>query len=55
MNNKVTLEVGDKMMFNTNRKDEVVFYEKFAKAFEGELKVTIGGKVVGVDYGTAAE
>ena len=53
MNNKITLEVGDSMKFNTNRKDEIVFYEKFAKAFEGELEVKIGGKVVGVDYGVA--
>jgi len=31
------------MKFNTNNKDEVVFYEKVALAFKGELKVEIDG------------
>lgn len=55
MNNKLVLKIGDSMKFNTARKDEIVFYEKFAAAFAGELEVKIGGKVVGVDYGVAAE
>lgn len=51
MNKKVTLAVGDSMKFNTTKKDEIVFYEKFAEAFAGELEVKIGDKVVGKDYG----
>ena len=62
MNRKITLKAadaaddtgawkGDSMKFNTTKKDEVVFYEKFAEAFLGELEVKIGGKIVGTDYG----
>lgn len=51
MNKKITLAVGDSMKFTTNKKDEVVFYEKLAVAFAGELEVKINDKVVGVDYG----
>lgn len=53
MNKKVTLAAGDSMKFTTVKKDEIVFYEKFAEAFAGELEVKIGGKVVGKDYGVA--
>jgi len=62
MNKKITLcaadaadengaWIGDSMTFTTDFKDEVVFYEKLAEAFKGELKVEIGGKVVGETYG----
>ena len=40
MNKKITLAAGDSMKFNTAKKDEIVFYEKFAEAFKGELEVT---------------
>ena len=44
MNKKITLAAGDSMKFTTNKKDEIVFYEKFAEAFKGELEVTFTPK-----------
>ena len=38
--NAKTLKAGESMKFKTDRKDEIVFYEKVAKAFAGELEVT---------------
>ena len=39
--NGKTLKAGESVSFTTSNKDEIVFYEKVAKAFEGELKLTI--------------
>ena len=39
--NGKTLKAGESVSFTTQNKDEIVFYEKVAKAFEGELKLTI--------------
>lgn len=44
--NSKVLKAGESMKFNTTNKDEVVFYEKLAFAFAGELKVTIDEKEV---------
>ena len=38
-NGKV-LKAGDSVVFNSTFKDEIVFYEKFAAAFPGEVTVT---------------
>lgn len=35
------LEAGDSVKFVTSNKDEVIFYEKFAEAFKGEIEITI--------------
>lgn len=40
--NGKTLKAGEAVAFTTQNKDEIVFYEKFAKAFEGEIELTIG-------------
>ncbi len=38
--NAKLLKPGEKVVFNTTNKDEIVFFEKLQAAFEGELKVT---------------
>lgn len=43
--NEKVLKVGESMTFKTSKKDEVVFYEKFAEKFVGELEVKINGKI----------
>ena len=40
--NGKTLKAGESVAFTTSNKDEIVFYEKVAEAFKGELKLTIG-------------
>lgn len=39
--NGKTLKAGESVSFVTSNKDEIVFYEKLAAAFVGELKLTI--------------
>lgn len=39
--NGKTLKAGESMTFTTSNKDEIVFFEKVAEAFKGELKLTI--------------
>lgn len=52
--NAKTLYVGDSMKFVTSNKDEIVFYEKFAQAFIGELEVKINDTIVGKETQTTA-
>ena len=40
--NGKTLKAGESVKFTTSNKDEIVFYEKVAEAFKGELELTIG-------------
>lgn len=46
--------IGDSMKFSTDNKDEIVFYEKFAEAFIGELEVSINDAIVGSTYPAGA-
>ena len=38
--NAKLLKPGEKVIFNTTNKDEIVFFEKLKAAFDGELEVT---------------
>ena len=40
-NKKITLKPGESMQFVSDKKDEIVFYEKVRDAFAGELEVDI--------------
>lgn len=46
--------IGDSMKFITCNKDEIVFYEKLAYAFKGELEVKINDVVVGEEDETSS-